>query len=101
MILLRKLAFAAVFLVCLPLFAQTQNPQFEPITSALRAKEFDHAVELSRSALQQFPNDARLWTLHGIALASKGESKQALTACQQALKISPSFVAALEGAAQI
>ena len=58
-------------------------------------------MELSRSALQQFPNDAQLWALQGIAFASKGDSKKALPAFQQALKLAPNYVAALEGAAQI
>src|SRR5208337_1786587 len=73
----------------------------EPISSALSAKEFDKAVELCRAALQTSPNNPQLWTLQGIALASKGNSKEALTAFQQALKISPNNIAALAGAAQI
>jgi tetratricopeptide (TPR) repeat protein len=51
--------------------------------------------------LRASPGNAQLWTLQGIACAGKGDSKQALTAFQQALKISPNNVAALAGAAQI
>lgn len=91
-----------VALLCVSLaFSQAPKDQIEPITSALRAKDFETAQRLSQSALQQFPNDAQLWTFQGIALASKGDSKKALAAFQQALKIAPNYVAAIEGAAQI
>src|SRR6266576_6955947 len=82
------------------LFPNPRKP-IEPISSALRAREFDKAVELSRSALRESPNNAQLWTLQGIAFASKGDSKEALAAFQQALNISPNSIAALAGAAQI
>jgi tetratricopeptide (TPR) repeat protein len=102
MILLRKLGLPIVLLVCHPLaFSQTQRGQVEAITSALSAKEFDKAVQLSRSALRELPNDPQLWTLQGVALAGEGDAKKALAAFQQALKISPNYIAALEGAAQI
>ncbi|HEY7615904.1 MAG TPA: tetratricopeptide repeat protein, partial [Terriglobales bacterium] len=97
-----RLRITILLLVALPLaYSQARNDQIEHITSALRAKEFDNAVQLSRAALQKFPHDPRLWTLHGIALARKGDSRPALDAFQRALKISPNTVAALEGAAQI
>jgi tetratricopeptide (TPR) repeat protein len=73
----------------------------EPISAALRARDFDKAVELSRSALQREPNNPQLWTLQGIAFASKGDNQQALAAFQQGLKIAPNNIAALAGAAQI
>jgi tetratricopeptide (TPR) repeat protein len=79
----------------------TPAGQIEAITSALRAQEFDRAVELSRSALQASPNDAQLWTLQGIALSKKGDVRNALTAFQRALKLSPDYVPALQGAAQL
>jgi tetratricopeptide (TPR) repeat protein len=102
MILFRKVALGIVLLACpcLGLSQARENP-IEPISAALRAREFDKAVELCRSALKTSPNNPQLWTLEGIALASKGNSKEALTAFQEALKISPNNVAALAGAAQI
>ena len=81
--------------------SDNKKDQVEAISSALRAQQFDRAVELSRSAVQNDPNDAQLWTLHGIALSNKGQTKAALTAFQQALKRSPDYIAALEGAAQL
>jgi tetratricopeptide (TPR) repeat protein len=100
--LFRNLGLAIVLLACHSLaVSQTSESQIEPITSALSARDYDKAVELSRSALQKSPNNPRLWTLQGIALLNKGDSKGALTAFQRALKISPNNIAALAGAAQI
>jgi tetratricopeptide (TPR) repeat protein len=97
-----KLGLLGAVLICLPLaFSQIQKAQIEPITSALSAKDFEKAVQLSRAALKEFPNNAQLWALQGIAFAGKVDNKSALGAFQQALKISPDYIAALAGAAQI
>ncbi|HKW35649.1 MAG TPA: tetratricopeptide repeat protein [Candidatus Acidoferrum sp.] len=92
--------FVLLFLVS-SVLAQTRESPLEPIRSALRSKDFDKAIELSRAALQNSPNNPQLLTFEGIALASKGDSKNALSAFTQALKFSPNNIAALEGAAQI
>jgi tetratricopeptide (TPR) repeat protein len=98
----RNFGLAIVLLACHSLaFSQVPESQTEVISSALRAGEFDKAVELSRSALQSSPNNAQLWILQGIAYVRKGDSKDALTSFQQALKISPNNIAALAGAAEI
>jgi tetratricopeptide (TPR) repeat protein len=102
MLLFRKISFAVVLLTGNALaFSQTPQNPVEPIRAALLAGDFDKAVELSKSALKQSPYNSQLWTLQGIALVSKGDSKDALAAFEQALKISPNDIAALEGAAQI
>ena len=94
--------FLAFSLVCLAsALPQNQDPPVEQITSALRVHDFDHAIALTRAALKRTPNNAQLWSLQGIAFASKGENKSALEAFQQALQISPDYIAALAGAAQI
>jgi len=102
MALLPQLALA-IFLLAYPslAYSQVRNNRIEPISSALRAGDFDKAVELSRAALKDSPNNAQLWTLQGIAFTRKGDDKAALAAFQQALKISPNNLAALAGAAQI
>ncbi|PYU87118.1 MAG: hypothetical protein DMG51_03330 [Acidobacteria bacterium] len=98
----RSVGLAILLLACRSLaFSQIQEGQVEPISSALRAGEFDKAVELSRVALKASPSNAQLWTLQGIAYAGKGDGKEALTSFQRALKISPNNIAALAGAAQI
>jgi len=102
MSLCRNLGLAIVLLASRSLaFSRTQESQTEPISSALRAGEFDKAVDLSRSALQRSPNNVQLWVLQGIAYVRKGDSKEALTSFQHALKISPNNIAALAGAAEI
>jgi tetratricopeptide (TPR) repeat protein len=82
-------------------FSQSAENSLEPITAAMRARDYDKAVALTRAALAGSPDNAQLWTLQGIALASRGDNKEALPAFQRALKISPNNLAALAGAAQI
>lgn len=102
MALLRQLALAIILLAC-PSFAcsQADDNQIGPIGAALRAGDLDKAVNLSRAALKDSPNNAQLWALQGIAFTLKGDNKAALAAFQQGLKISPNNLAALAGAAQI
>ena len=71
------------------------------IETALRAGNFDEALRLTRSQLQQSPKDAKLWTLEGIALSGLGRDQEALTAYNSALKVSPDYLPALEGAAEL
>jgi cytochrome c-type biogenesis protein CcmH/NrfG len=73
-----------------------------PISSALRSGQFDQALQqLLQPELQQNPRNAQLWALDGIALSGKGDKKNALSAFRHALGISPDYLPALEGAAQI
>jgi Flp pilus assembly protein TadD len=59
-----KLCLPITLLAChsVALSQAPQNPA-EPIGAALRAGDFDKAVELSRAALQKAPNNPQLWTL--------------------------------------
>ena len=88
-----------VFLSCA--FAQTAGDRIGPITSALGSKEFERALELLHTALQESPRDPNLWTLQGRAYAGQGLKMEALASFRSALKVSPDAVSALEGAAQI
>jgi tetratricopeptide (TPR) repeat protein len=97
----RRLAVALSVFVSLGLSGEKGSEQVDAITAALRAKNFQQAVERSRSALQQTPNDPQLWTLQGMALGSLGKRAEALQSFQRALKIDPNYMAALEGAAQL
>jgi len=101
MIQWRRAGLAIAVLASLGAAAERQKDHVDAITSALRARDFDAAVERSRSALRDHPNDAQLWTLQGIALANKGNVNEALEAFKRALKLAPTYVAALEGAAQL
>jgi tetratricopeptide (TPR) repeat protein len=95
------IAFILLFAVVSSSPAQTAGDPIEPITSALRNHQFDQALQLLQPALQQFPKNAQLWTLQGIAFSGQGHNKEALTAFHRALNISPDSLPALEGAAQI
>jgi tetratricopeptide (TPR) repeat protein len=102
MTLFRKLGLSVVLLAyASSVYPQASKNEIESIGSALRAGDFDKAVELTRDALKESPNNAQLWALQGIAFTNKGDSKDAGTAFRQALEISPNNIAALAGAAQI
>jgi tetratricopeptide (TPR) repeat protein len=103
----RPFSFAMVWLLLFALTASAeQGPAqtggaAEAITAALRAGNFAEAAERSRAALVNTPNDARLWTLQGMALAGAGKRAEALQSFQRALKIDPNHLAALEAASQV
>jgi tetratricopeptide (TPR) repeat protein len=99
---LRNLFF--VFLFCaISLFAQNATPSAPTaaIESALREHDYQHALQLSQSAVQQSPKNPKLWALQGIALSGVGRKREALAAYNRALAISPDYLPALEGAAQL
>lgn len=80
---------------------QTKGDETGTIASAVRAKDFDRALLLLQQALKQTPQNPKLWTLQGLAFAGKKDTKAALVAYENALKFSPDYLPALEGAAQI
>jgi tetratricopeptide (TPR) repeat protein len=90
-------------LLCLQpgISGQAANEQVQSITSALSGHEFEKALQLLQSALQDSPNNAQLWMLQGLAFSGKGDSKSALASYQHALRLSPDYLPALEGAAQL
>jgi tetratricopeptide (TPR) repeat protein len=73
----------------------------ETIQSALQAHDFAQALQLATSELRQFPGDPKLWTLQGIALTALGKDHEALAAYDKSLSISPNYLPALEGAAEL
>jgi tetratricopeptide (TPR) repeat protein len=81
--------------------SQPEQSSVTAIVGALRRQDFDGALRLSGSALKQAPRDQRLWTLRGMAFAGKGSQAEALSAFQHALKLGPTYLPALEGAAEI
>jgi tetratricopeptide (TPR) repeat protein len=101
MSLLGRLGLLAALLFPLGFQAQTAGSRSAPITAALHAGDFAGAVQLAREALEKFPQDAQLWTLEGIGLSAQKYNKEALGAFRHALRISPDYLPALEGAAQI
>lgn len=100
--LVHRICFLPLFL-CLQtsLIGQTGREQTASITSALQTHEFDRALELLATALHGAPNNPQLWMFQGLAFSGKRDSKSALASYQHALKLSPDYLPALEGAAQI
>jgi tetratricopeptide (TPR) repeat protein len=70
------------------------------ISVALRSHDFAKAEELCAAALAAHPDDHRFWTLRGMSSAGVGDLPLALTHYQHALSLAPSYLPALEGAAQ-
>jgi tetratricopeptide (TPR) repeat protein len=98
----KKLRPVLAVVVLLPgLYAQTTSENINAISSALRGREFDKALQLVEPALKEFPKSPQLWMLKGLAYAGKGNQKAALASYQSALKNSPDYLPALEGAAQL
>jgi tetratricopeptide (TPR) repeat protein len=81
--------------------AQTTSSPIGAITSALRAGQFARALEILQPELEKNPKNTQLWALRGIALSGNGNKREALGAFRHALEISPDYLPALEGAAQI
>lgn len=89
------------FLAVLTLFAQSSGDQLTAIMAALRSSRFAEALQLIEPALRQSPSNPQLWTLQALAYSGDGHKKEALASFQNALKFSPNYLPALEGAAQI
>jgi tetratricopeptide (TPR) repeat protein len=101
MALVRRLWLALALLIAIGPAASAQTTgTIDAVTAALRAGDFAQAAERSRVALTKAPNDVRLWTLNGVALASLGRRADALRSFERALTIDPNYLAALEGAGQ-
>ena len=81
--------------------AQALLQSTDEITAALQSKNYGKAVQLLRTPLQRSPTDARLWTLQGMALTGEQNKSAALASFHHALALSPDYLPALEGAAQL
>ncbi len=94
---------AALLVLAMALFVsgQTASEGVGSVVSALRNREFDRALRLLESSLQDSPANPQLWMLQGLAYSGKGNNELALSSYQRAVKISPDYLPALEGAAQI
>ena len=98
----KKLSLTLVLVTLLsPTLAQTASDRVGAITSALRSREFEKALKVIQPELQKFPKNPQLWMLQGLAYSGKGDQKSALSSYQNALKIAPDYLPALEGAAQL
>jgi predicted Zn-dependent protease len=70
------------------------------IAGELRSGNFQQALADSDSLLTRRPGDPMLFTLRGLALRGLGRWKEGLTSFDRAMKNSPGYLPALEGAAE-
>jgi tetratricopeptide (TPR) repeat protein len=96
------LGFCLLFLFAVATSAQNQrDDRFESIYSALQAGNFKEALNLIRPALAHFPNEVQLWAMQGVACAGEKDQTAALASFRHAIDLSPDYLPALQGAAQI
>ena len=89
----------AVGLLCISL-AYAQDA-VKTITAALRAQQYQEALQLTHAALERSPSDPQLWTLQGVACSSLGKKQEALASFRSALKLAPDYLPALQQEAQV
>jgi tetratricopeptide (TPR) repeat protein len=71
------------------------------ITTALRAGNFQQALDQARAARRTAPKDLRIVVLEGMALTGLRKDGEALAVLQRALETSPDYVPAIEAAVEI
>jgi tetratricopeptide (TPR) repeat protein len=80
---------------------ETAEDRSAAIADALQNHESAKALELLRPALSASPRNPELWSMQGTAYAQADRLKEALASFDRALKLSPDYLPALHGAAQI
>ncbi len=95
--------WVVLFILCACLAARGQQTKasISSIESLIRSKQYDRALDATKSALRETPGDFRLWTLEGIVLSIRGNKQEALQAFDKALSLSPKYPAALKGEVQL
>jgi tetratricopeptide (TPR) repeat protein len=92
------------FVFLFVILASAQNApdhRFDSIYSALQGGNFKEALNLIRPALARFPDEGQLWVMQGVAYAGEKDQAAALASFRHAIKLSPDYLPALQGAAQI
>lgn len=74
---------------------------FEEIRDLIRRGDFAAALSACQAVLKKQPDHFQVWSLQGIALQGIGRNRDSLDSFRQALDIHPSFLPALQGAAQL
>lgn len=73
----------------------------DPLDQAIANRQFTRALRLIDAELRRQPQDPHLWTLRGHVLSVLERRTEALEAYRRAMKFQPSYLPALEGAAEI
>lgn len=84
-----------------PAFGQATGDGIASVKAALQRGDFDGALQLLDPKLRASPKSPQFWTLKGLAYQGKGNQKKALDSFQEALRVVPDYLPALEGAAKI
>ncbi len=82
-------------------FSQAAPVSMSAVVDSLKKGQNAEALRISGELLRADPQSYKLWTLRALALVQLDQPKEALAAFQRAVKISPDFLPALEGAAQL
>jgi tetratricopeptide (TPR) repeat protein len=95
-------ALGLFLLFAISLSAQSpRDDRFDSIYSSLQGGNFNEALTLIGPALARFPNNAQLWAMQGVAYAGQKNQSAALSSFHHAIALSPDYLPALQGAAQI
>ena len=81
--------------------AQSAPASVATVISTLRQGRNDEALRVCGELLRTEPQSSKLWTLKAVALQQSGKANGALAAYEHALNLSPEYLPALEGAAQL
>jgi len=81
--------------------AQSTKVSIATIESLIRSEQYDQALSELKTATRENPDDFKLWTLEGVCLALQGNDRGALSGFDHAIRISPNYIPALKGEAQI
>ncbi len=73
----------------------------DSLADALRSGRYQDALAASDTLLQTQPNDPRIWTGRGMALAGLHRDRESLSSFEKALQFSPGFLPALKGAVEV
>ncbi len=84
-----------------PSSQQTQPAADAAIIEALRGGQNEEALQLSRRVLLNHPGDCKVLSLQAMAHSGLGQAEAALGSFKTALAHCPSYLPALEGAAQL
>lgn len=94
-------ALFAVASSLLPARAQQPTSSVTAIESLIRSHQYDRALQLTKSGLNQSPKDFKLWTLEGIIFSLEQDRSNALPAFDKAITLSPDYLPALKGEVQL